>query len=214
MDRRTFINLTASVPVLMQLALPGPVWAAERIDRLVFSNTECKMCLTPEQFDILREEGTERPFSSPLDHETRSGLYVCAACRLPLFPSRFKYDSGTGWPSFYDVLPGHGETKTVLKLLLPRTEYHCARCGGHHGHVFKDGPKPTGLRYCNNGAVLTFIPDTACPWRSCSIRITPAIPRIRLHGNRSHAQPPGCGRFHTTADRRAHKAQAAGAGRN
>lgn len=161
MDRRTFIKLTASAPVLMQLARPRSSWAAERIDRLVLDNAEWKRRLTPQQYDILREEGTERPFSSPLDHETRSGLYVCAACRLPLFPSRFKYDSGTGWPSFYDVLPGHVETKTDLKLLLPRTEYHCARCGGHHGHVFKDGPKPTGLRYCNNGAVLTFVPDKA-----------------------------------------------------
>src|SRR3569832_1206298 len=111
MDRRTFIKLTASVPVLMQLALPGPVWAAERIDRLVLSNAEWKKRLTPEQFDILREERTKQPFSSPLDHETRSGLYVCAACRLPLFPSRFKYDSGAGGPGGGGGRPGRGGAK-------------------------------------------------------------------------------------------------------
>src|SRR5512147_2641464 len=103
MDRRTFLKPTASTPALMQFALPGPAWAGERIDRLVLGNAEWKRRLTPEQYDILREEGTERPFSSPLDHETRSGLYVCVACDLALFPSRFKYDSGTGWPSFFDV---------------------------------------------------------------------------------------------------------------
>ena len=164
MDRRTFIKLAAggaSVPVLMRFALPGQAMAAARIEKLVRSNAEWKKLLTPEQYDILREEGTERPFSSPLDHEKRSGLYVCAACGLPLFPSKFKYDSGTGWPSFYDVLPGHVETRTDLTFGMRRTEYHCARCGGHHGHVFDDGPKPTGLRYCNNGAVLKFIPDKA-----------------------------------------------------
>jgi peptide-methionine (R)-S-oxide reductase len=133
--------------------------AADRIEKLIRSNAEWKKRLTPAQYDILREEGTERAFTSPLNHEKRSGLFACVACGLPLFPSRFKYDSGTGWPSFYDVLPGHVETRTDLKLVLPRTEYHCARCGGHHGHVFDDGPKPTGLRYCNNGLVLKFIPD-------------------------------------------------------
>jgi peptide-methionine (R)-S-oxide reductase len=164
MDRRTFIKLaagSASAPLLMRLALSGQAMAAERIDKIIRSDAEWKRLLTPEQYNILRKEGTERPFSSPLDHEKRSGLYVCVACGLPLFPSRFKYDSGTGWPSFYDVLPGHVETRTDLKLVLPRTEYHCARCGGHHGHVFDDGPKPTGLRYCNNGLALKFIPDQA-----------------------------------------------------
>jgi peptide-methionine (R)-S-oxide reductase len=164
MDRRTFIQLaagSAAAPLLMRLALPGQALAAEHIEKLSRSNAEWKKLLTPEQYYILREDGTEPPFSSPLNHEKRSGLFVCVACDLPLFPSRFKYDSGTGWPSFYDVLPGHVETKIDLKLAVPRTEYHCARCGGHHGHVFKDGPKPTGLRYCNNGAVLKFIPDKA-----------------------------------------------------
>ncbi|HUW29279.1 MAG TPA: peptide-methionine (R)-S-oxide reductase MsrB [Sulfuriferula sp.] len=150
---------SASVPLL--IALPGQAMAAERIEKLVRSNAEWKKLLTPEQYYILREDGTEPPFSSPLDHETRDGLYLCVACDLPLFPSRFKYDSGTGWPSFYDVLPGHVETRIDHTLLVPRTEYHCARCGGHHGHVFHDGPKPTGLRYCNNGVALKFIPDKA-----------------------------------------------------
>lgn len=162
MDRRTFIKLAAagaSAPVLVRFALPGQAQAAVRIEKLILSDAEWKKRLTPQQYDILREDGTERPFSSPLDYEKRSGLYVCAACDLPLFPSKFKYDSGTGWPSFYDVLPGHVETRVDHLLILPRTEYHCARCGGHQGHVFNDGPKPTGLRYCNNGAVLKFIPD-------------------------------------------------------
>lgn len=162
MDRRTFIKLaagSASAPVLLRFALPAQATAADRIEKLIRSNAEWKKRLTPAQYDILREEGTERAFTSPLNHEKRSGLFACVACGLPLFPSRFKYDSGTGWPSFYDVLPGHVETRTDLKLVLPRTEYHCARCSGHHGHVFDDGPKPTGLRYCNNGLVLKFIPD-------------------------------------------------------
>lgn len=164
MDRRTFIKLAglgASAPVLMRFTLPAEAMAADRIDKLVLSDAEWKKRLTPAQYDILREEGTERPFSSPLDYETRSGLYACAACDLPLFPSKFKYDSGTGWPSFYDVLSGHVGTRIDLTLGMRRTEYHCARCGGHHGHVFDDGPKPTGLRYCNNGAALKFIPDRA-----------------------------------------------------
>jgi peptide-methionine (R)-S-oxide reductase len=164
MNRRTFIKSaagSASALVLMRFALPRQAMAAERIEKLIRSNAEWKKLLTPAQYHILREEGTERPYSSPLNQEKRSGLYVCVACDLPLFPSRFKYDSGTGWPSFYDVLPGHVGTTVDRKLFLPRTEYHCARCGGHHGHVFDDGPKPTGLRYCNNGLALKFIPDKA-----------------------------------------------------
>ncbi len=115
--------------------------------------------LTPEQYDILRHEGTERPGSSPLLNEKRKGHFVCAACGLPLFSSDTKFDSGTGWPSFYDVIPAHVETKTDTRLGAPRTEYHCARCGGHQGHVFEDGPAPTGLRYCNNGAAIKFEPS-------------------------------------------------------
>jgi peptide-methionine (R)-S-oxide reductase len=135
--------------------------AAEVIDKLTLSNDVWKTRLTPEQYDILREEGTEHPFTSALLNEHREGMFACVACDLPLFPSSFKFDSGTGWPSFFDAIPAHLETKTDYKLIAPRNEYHCARCGGHHGHVFKDGPAPTGLRYCNNGAVLKFIPKEA-----------------------------------------------------
>lgn len=164
MDRRKFIQLTASGTGLLALPkffMPDQAMAAERIERINRTDAEWKKRLTPTQYDILRQEGTEPAFTSPLNNEKRSGTFACIACELPLFPSRFKFDSGTGWPSFYDVLPGHVETRTDHKLLLPRTEYHCARCGGHHGHVFDDGPKPTGLRYCNNGAVLKFIADKA-----------------------------------------------------
>ena len=117
--------------------------------------------LSEESFYVLREEGTERPFTSALNDEKRDGVYVCAGCSLALFSSESKFDSGTGWPSFYDAIEGRVETKTDYKLIIPRTEYHCARCGGHQGHVFKDGPRPTGLRYCNNGVALKFIPNEA-----------------------------------------------------
>ncbi len=163
MDRRTFIKLAAGGAGALawsRFVLPDQA-LAEPVEKLILSNGEWKKRLTPEQYHILREEGTERAYTSPLNHETRNGLFACVACGLPLFPSKFKYDSRTGWPSFYDVLPGRVETKTDFKLILPRTEYHCARCGGHHGHVFDDGPKPTGLRYCNNGVALKFILDKA-----------------------------------------------------
>ena len=122
------------------------------------SNTEWKKALDPAQYHVLREEGTERPFTSPLNDEKRPGVFVCAGCRLPLFTSAMKYDSGTGWPSFFTTIRGAVATKTDYKLIWPRTEYHCARCGGHQGHVFKDGPPPTGQRWCNNGVALRFIP--------------------------------------------------------
>jgi peptide-methionine (R)-S-oxide reductase len=153
--------MAASGTSLLALLRVLPAAAAERIEKLVLSDAEWKQRLTREQYHILREEGTERPYASPLNDEKRFGHYACVACGLPLFPSRFKYDSGTGWPSFYDVLPGRVETRIDRKLIVPRTEYHCARCGGHHGHVFKDGPKPTGLRYCNNGIALRFVPERA-----------------------------------------------------
>ncbi|MDH3521507.1 MAG: peptide-methionine (R)-S-oxide reductase MsrB, partial [Myxococcales bacterium] len=114
--------------------------------------------LTPEQYRVLFEEDTERPYSSPLEKEKREGTFVCAACHLPLFESSAKFESGTGWPSFLRPIEGHVATKRDFKLLLPRTEYHCARCGGHQGHVFNDGPPPTGQRWCNNGVALRFVP--------------------------------------------------------
>ncbi|HBS31995.1 MAG TPA: peptide-methionine (R)-S-oxide reductase [Parvularcula sp.] len=111
-----------------------------------------------EAYDVLRREATERPWSSPLNDEKRRGVFSCAGCGYDLFSSAAKFDSGTGWPSFFDHLPNALGEKTDWKLVVPRTEYHCARCGGHQGHVFDDGPAPTGLRYCNNGVALTFRP--------------------------------------------------------
>ena len=120
------------------------------------SPEQWKERLTESEFVVLRKEATERPFTSALNTEKRAGTYVCAGCALPLFTSEQKFDSGTGWPSFFDVIEGAVGTKSDRKLFMARTEYHCARCGGHQGHVFKDGPKPTGLRYCNNGVALKF----------------------------------------------------------
>ena len=114
--------------------------------------------LTQEQKGILLKEGTEPPGSSPLNHEKREGNYLCAACGTKLFESRSKYESGSGWPSFFEPVPNAFETKTDNLLGYARTEYHCKECGGHHGHIFDDGPKPTGKRYCNNGLCLTFVP--------------------------------------------------------
>jgi len=116
--------------------------------------------LDPDRYGVLFEENTERPFTSPLNGEKRAGTFICAACHSPLFVTSGKFDSGTGWPSFFQPIAESSiGTKRDFHLIVPRTEYHCARCGGHQGHVFKDGPAPTGLRYCNNGLALRFIPD-------------------------------------------------------
>ena len=127
-------------------------------DALVLSDDEWQQRLDNAAYQVLRHEGTERPFTSPLNDNKADGLYVCAGCELPLFTSAMKYNSGTGWPSFFDSVEGHIETSTDYKLIFPRTEYHCKRCGGHHGHVFDDGPQPSGKRFCNNGLALKFVP--------------------------------------------------------
>ena len=132
--------------------------AANAVERLRKTRAQWKALLPPRAFAVLFEEATEPAGSSPLNAEKREGIFVCAACFLPLFDSAHKYDSGTGWPSFFDVLPDAVGTRRDFKLILPRTEYHCVRCGGHQGHVFDDGPQPTGLRYCNNGVALQFVP--------------------------------------------------------
>ena len=123
------------------------------------TDAQWKARLSPAAYQVLRQEGTERPFSSPLNNEKRAGIFHCAGCDLPLFSSKAKYDSGTGWPSFWEPLANAIETKVDFKLIVPRTEYHCRRCGGHQGHVFGDGPRPTGKRYCNNGVALSFKPS-------------------------------------------------------
>jgi peptide-methionine (R)-S-oxide reductase len=130
------------------------------------SDSEWRRLLSKSQYEVLRLHRTETPGSSPLNHEKRKGSYACAGCELPLFASETKYDSGTGWPSFYRPLPNAIGTKADYALLVPRTEVHCRRCGGHLGHVFKDGPPPTGLRYCINGVALIFTPDPAASFLS------------------------------------------------
>jgi peptide-methionine (R)-S-oxide reductase len=129
---------------------------AADVFEITYTDAEWKQRLTATQYAILRQEGTERPFSSPLDHEKRAGTFFCAGCDLAVFSSRNKFDSGTGWPSFWQPLPNTIATRNDTTLGMRRTEVHCRRCGGHLGHVFDDGPKPTGLRYCMNGAALKF----------------------------------------------------------
>jgi len=155
-NRRTF--LTRLSGLLMVAALPAAARETPTVTPLMKSKSDWKALLPRDRYDVLFEEDTERPFTSPLNDEKRAGAFICAACFLPLFDSAQKFDSGTGWPSFFDARPAAVGTRKDYKLIWPRTEYHCARCGGHQGHVFNDGPKPTGLRYCNNGLALLFVP--------------------------------------------------------
>lgn len=164
--RQTIIALTGAVAGALTAAglarrpsAAGPAAQPPGRFEVNHSDAEWQAILTPEQFGVLRRHATERPGSSPLLDEHRAGTFHCAGCNHPLFAASTKYDSGTGWPSFYAPLPGAIGTQVDRTLFATRTEVHCARCGGHLGHVFNDGPAPTGLRYCMNGVALTFLPS-------------------------------------------------------
>ncbi|AKM08966.1 peptide-methionine (R)-S-oxide reductase MsrB [Croceicoccus naphthovorans] len=156
-DRRHILGLLAAGAAMPLAAACGSQDAQAKSYPVDLSEAEWRKRLTRDQFRILREAGTERAYTSPLNDEKRKGTYRCAGCDHPLFASRTKYDSGTGWPSFYAPLKGGIGTSTDRLLGYPRTEVHCANCGGHLGHVFNDGPKPTGKRYCMNGVALRFV---------------------------------------------------------
>jgi peptide-methionine (R)-S-oxide reductase len=156
-DRRTFLMATAVAALVPGAALAADPYANSKWRKL--TDADWKKRLPPESYDVLRHEGTERPGSSPLLNEHRKGTFVCLGCGLPLFKSDWKFESGTGWPSFYTAIPGAlGKKSDHLLAFEERTEYHCAQCLGHQGHVFNDGPRPTGLRYCNDGVALRFVP--------------------------------------------------------
>lgn len=155
-SRRLFLQSAAALSAATLLPLQT---AYAEVKKLLKSKQEWRDLLNEQQFHVMFEEGTERAGTSPLNAEKRDGTFVCAACNQPLFTAETKYESGTGWPSFFRPIEGAIATKTDYKLIWPRTEYHCARCGAHQGHVFTDGPQPTGKRYCNNGVALQFVEE-------------------------------------------------------
>ena len=162
MTRQQFLSVVLGVavaPLVGRSTTATQASPAGKITPLDKPLSEWKRMLPPDAYEVLFEEATERPGNSPLNAEKRQGIFVCAACYLPLFTSDTKYESGTGWPSFYAPIPGRMGTKRDFRLIWPRTEYHCVRCGGHQGHVFNDGPPPTGERWCNNGLALLFVAD-------------------------------------------------------
>lgn len=164
MNRRALLIASAVFPALAVTANFGKaetMTGTETIDYRKLSDMDWRQRLTANQYMILRQHGTERAGSSPLNKEKRKGTFACAGCDLPLFSSDTKFESGTGWPSFYQPLSNAVETKTDRSFFMTRTEVHCARCLGHLGHVFDDGPPPTGLRYCMNGVALKFAPEAA-----------------------------------------------------
>jgi len=164
MNRRTVLQGLGAMaalpwlPACSRAEAPPPPAGTRAVAALDHPDAFWRDKVSPAAFKVLFEEDTERPFSSPLDQEKRDGTFVCAACHLPLFDSKHKFDSGTGWPSFTRPIAGRMGTKRDFVLLIPRTEYHCARCGGHQGHIFDDGPPPLGKRWCNNGLALRFVP--------------------------------------------------------
>jgi peptide-methionine (R)-S-oxide reductase len=179
MKRRSLLKALAAVPFVARAAhaagpakmksveelqkswksfLPAGIAVPAPSEPMKLSKDEWRKRLPREAFHVLREEGTERAGTSPLNDEKRPGVFACAGCGLPLFTSEMKFESGTGWPSFFTSIPSVFEQKKDFYLIYPRSEYHCIRCGGHHGHVFDDGPPPTGQRWCNNGVALRFIP--------------------------------------------------------
>jgi peptide-methionine (R)-S-oxide reductase len=164
-NRRALLSAGIALGALAAMSKPseaGTMNTTEQtIDFSKLSDAEWRSRLDAAQYDVLRKHGTERAGTSPLNHEKRKGTFACAGCELPLFSSDTKFESGTGWPSFYQPLPNAVDTTTDRSFFMSRTEVHCSRCAGHLGHVFDDGPKPTGLRYCMNGVAMKFVAGSA-----------------------------------------------------